>query len=276
MALIRRLNFTLIPILVSLFLLLAPTDWKLTLQGFTQRFFLFPPGFLQRQISLLRDLRSERDRLEKELLALTLRKMGEENFLTAPDSFSSSLLRAEIVGRDNTLKTFLVIDKGKREGVEENQTALVKEGVVGRVLKAGQFFSLVETFYSPYLKISGVCKRTQERGVVRMKKEGIKEASLIFDYVEPDAQISPGDTILTSGEGGIFPKGLKIGIVKEIKPSRQVFLDILLQPSVPIKKISSLYLLTRKEKKERLDEKREMEKLLRELELKVPEFFKIR
>ncbi|MEO0101037.1 MAG: rod shape-determining protein MreC [candidate division WOR-3 bacterium] len=269
----ERLNLSLIPFLFSLFFLLLPINFKLAISSAAESFFLFPARFLKRELDYLRDLRRERDDLAQRLIALNQRlAMSNGSFEKA----EINLLRAEIVGRDHTLRSFLIIDKGKRDGVREDQTALTPEGLVGRVLKAGENFSLIETFYSPHLHISVVNQRTKDVGIVRRKGRGWQDSFLALDYFSPGADVLVGDTLFTSGQGGIFPKGIKVGYVKSITPTREIFLEIVVVPVVSLLKIDGLYLLSREEKKERVEEKREMEKLLRELELKIPEFFRLR
>ncbi|MEO0102815.1 MAG: rod shape-determining protein MreC [candidate division WOR-3 bacterium] len=232
---------------------------------------------MKREVDYLRDLRRERDDLEKELISLNRQvALMRDSLRKDLEGEMNSLLRAEIVGRDHTLRCFLIIDKGRRDGVIEDQTALVAEGLVGKVLKVGESFSLIETFYSPYLNIAGVNQRTNEVGVVRLKRRGLKESFLALDYFSPNADILVGDTILTSGQGGIFPKGIKIGYVKNVFPTRDIFLDIIIEPVVNVLRIDGLYLLIQKDKGERVNERQEMEKLLKELELKIPELFKMR
>lgn len=277
MSLLRRLNFSLIPILLSFFFILMPTGLKLHISVWAQRFLFFPAKFVKREVDYLRDLRRERDDLAKKLISLNRQMvLGRDSFRNDLAGEWNSLLRAEIVGRDHTLRCFLIVDKGKRDEVIEDQTALVAEGLVGRVLKTGEFFSLIETFYSPHLNITGVNQRTNEVGVIRLKRRGLKEPFLALDYFSANADILVGDTILTSGQGGIFPKGIKIGWVKNISPARDIFLDIIIEPAVNILRIDGLYLLIQKERRERVNERQEMEKLLKELELKVPELFKMR
>ncbi len=277
MSLLRRLNFSLIPIFLSFFFILIPTGLKLRIAVWAQSFFFFPAKFVKREVDYLRDLRRERDDLEKELISLNRQvALMRDSLRKDLEGEMNSLLRAEIVGRDHTLRCFLIIDKGRRDGVIEDQTALVAEGLVGKVLKVGESFSLIETFYSPYLNIAGVNQRTNEVGVVRLKRRGLKESFLALDYFSPNADILVGDTILTSGQGGIFPKGIKIGYVKNVFPTRDIFLDIIIEPVVNVLRIDGLYLLIQKDKGERVNERQEMEKLLKELELKIPELFKMR
>ncbi len=275
----KKINLSLLPILSSLFLLFSPTAFKLFLAEVTQDFFFFPAKFIKGELNYLKNLKRERDELANRLTALTLQMATQPEGLR--DSLVSSplpLLRAEIVGRDNTLRCFLIVNKGKKDGVREAQPAIVADGVIGKVLRAGEFFSLIETFYSPYAKIACFSPRSAEVFLLKASKENwsiSRRPPLKLLYVSPDTDIRLGDTLFTTGEG-IFPKGLLVGFVTKIIPTPDIFLDVWVQPAVDILKVSTLYLMTKKEEERKLLEKRELEKVIQEMELKIPDFFKVR
>ncbi|GEM_PF-572068 len=274
-------------IIIAAVLFFLPQNTKLQFSSFTQKFVLFVPSSIKSRLLYLRELKDKRDELEKKLTALNIQIAYLRNALkeraNTPDSFPlwekteyelpspASLVRANIIGRDHSLRCFLLIDKGKRDSVYENQPAVVPEGIVGKVIKAGDHFSVVETFHSPYLKIATLNWRTRYLGLISASGKDIKLA-----YIPSDCDLKVGDTLLTAGEGGIFPKGLIVGLIKKITPTKELFLDVDIQPVVDLLKIDAVYLITKTERKEKALEKTEMERIIKELELKIPDVIKIK
>jgi rod shape-determining protein MreC len=115
--------------------------------------------------------------------------------------------------------------------------------VIGKIIETNQFSSIVETELSPFLKISAVNLRTQVVGVAEYSHLSI----LRFKYAFSESDIQPGDTIITSGLGGIFPRGLLIGTVIKNEPDpTRYFQSVEIKPTVSINTLDEVYVLTNK------------------------------
>lgn len=153
------------------------------------------------------------------------------------------LLKAQIIGRDReTMGGYLLLDKGAIAGVKNNMPVITELGIVGKVIETELLQSLVETMLSKDSKIAGMNQRTRVNGIVALSPE---KRGLCLNYIPTEAEIQIGDTIVSSGIGGIFPKGLLIGTVIKInKPKEALFQEILLKPSVNIYALEDVYIVT--------------------------------
>jgi rod shape-determining protein MreC len=111
------------------------------------------------------------------------------------------------------------IDLGSRDGVQVNLPVLTPEGLVGKILTVGLTRSQVVLLGDPNCKISALVENdTRNMGII--ESAGPFDGSLLtLDYLSKDATLKPGENVVSSGLGGIFPKGIPIG---KIVDSRQV------------------------------------------------------
>lgn len=108
----------------------------------------------------------------------------------------------------------LTIRGGSRSGVAEQMAAVNAQGIVGRVVEVGATYSKIRTLQNDDMRISVMVERTRDEGmlggliIVDGQLVGLK-----LYYLPKDADLQVGDVIVTSGLGGIFPKGLYVGKV---------------------------------------------------------------
>ena len=86
------------------------------------------------------------------------------------------------------------------------------EGVVGRVLSVSGHTSKILLMWDSNNRLGGIVQRSRVQGIV----EGDQESRFIMKYIEATADVKPGDLVVTSGEGGVFPKGLAVGTVTKV------------------------------------------------------------
>jgi rod shape-determining protein MreC len=104
----------------------------------------------------------------------------------------------------------VIINRGKREGLLENIPVINDEGVVGRVLNVGNSFSRVMLITDPASAVDVYVQRNRVRGIV----VGRDFQSCALKYVRNDVDIRTGDLLVTSGKDGVFPEGIKVGVIK--------------------------------------------------------------
>jgi rod shape-determining protein MreC len=169
------------------------------------------------------NLRRENDRLK--VLALQATAIAQEN-----DQLRSALgwqrqapwklKLANVVLRDPTdwWRT-MEIDLGTRDGMVENLPVLTADGLVGRVSSVGSTRSQVLLLGDPNCKVSALVENpAHDAGVI--SASGPLDDSLVeLTYLSGSANLKPGQSVITSGLGGIFPKGVPIG---QIVDSRSV------------------------------------------------------
>ncbi len=157
-----------------------------------------------------------------------------------------ALERAGIIGTDAAdLFTSLIIDKGSNDGISVNDPAVCGNYVVGIVKKVHPSYSVVESILNPEVNISALDSKTRETAYVTTTIYYSEKGHCVFSGLERTTAVSPGGIILTSGIGGIYPKGLIIGTVSEVCESEYDLSNYaVIEPGVNIKEIEDLFVIT--------------------------------
>jgi rod shape-determining protein MreC len=125
---------------------------------------------------------------------------------------------ANVVMRDpaNWWRT-IQIDLGSRDGIQTNQPVLTSEGLVGRVSSVSFVSSQVILIGDPNCRVSAlVDNATHDMGV--LTASGPLDSSVVqLSYLASSANLKPGQNVLTSGLGGVFPRGIPIGKVVDVQ-----------------------------------------------------------
>ncbi len=155
---------------------------------------------------------------------------------------------AEIIAREpsNWHNTF-TIDKGSADGLIINQIVISAEKhLVGRICEVGTTWAKVVTVNDPEHAVGAVVSRSGEYGVVEGDSTGTIDGSCKLSYISKNSDIVVGDMVLTSGLGGIYPEGITIGTVKEVRPDTQGTSQYaIISPAANIDKIRSVCIITR-------------------------------
>ncbi|BBA70576.1 rod shape-determining protein MreC [Geobacter sulfurreducens] len=148
---------------------------------------------------------------------------------------------AQVIGEDNSpwFKT-LVINRGAVDGLAEGMPVVAASGVVGQLVKVAAGSSRVLLLTDHASGIAAVVQRSRARGVVKGQGGGL--CSLEFSLREEDVKV--GDVVISSGMGGIFPKGLVIGEVTMVKKGEYgIFQNINIRPAVNIARLEEVLVL---------------------------------
>jgi len=154
--------------------------------------------------------------LEQELDRLA--EVGLENgrlraLLDFRETLQGDLLTARVVGRDaSDVSRTLTIDRGESDGVTRGAAVLAPQGVVGQVFLVSRHAARVLLVSDHNSGIDAFVQRTRARGIV----QGTVDAGCALKYVKRTEDVQVGDTLVTSGLDGIFPKGMPIGRVTAI------------------------------------------------------------
>jgi len=156
------------------------------------------------------------------------------------------LVKARITGRDPTnINGCLYINKGKEHSLYVNQPVISINGLIGKIKFVDVHSSIVETLENQGFAVSTVDIKTGVHGVIKQR------GSLIFDYIRITDKIDIGDSVYTSGMSEIFPPGILVGTVQEIHQSDDLFFKkVYIEPSVQVNRLTSVYLVSRSEKKD--------------------------
>ena len=186
---------------------------------------------LEQSLRELENIKTENDTL-KEYLSLT-EKYGD--YKTIP---------GYVINKDisNYTKT-IVINIGKKDGVDENMTVIGDEGLVGHVISVNNTTAKVQTIIDTASSVSSMMSTTKEAIVCKGTLD--EPSSLRAMYIPTDANIIQGDGIETSGLGGIYPKGIHIGTIKKVT-NTQNMTDryALVETAVDFNKLNSVLVIT--------------------------------
>lgn len=154
---------------------------------------------------------------------------------------SITVTLAAVIGHDYQSNRSFVISKGTVDGVKNGMIVISNgESVVGRIADAGYNFSKVQTILDAQSRIAAITGTTRVSGLAR----GLG-SDIIFDLIAKDKKPETGELIISSGTDGIWPRGLVIGKVKEIKSSdNQVFNTADVETIVNITEINDVFIIT--------------------------------
>lgn len=198
---------------------------------------------VRRENALLRD---ELDRLQQKNVDLLEAKRENDRLramLGLRLDAAYDVVAARVIGRDpsNWYRT-IMIDKGEQNGVAVDMGVVVPAGVVGRVIKIGGDFAQVLLLTDRNSAIAAVVQRTRDEGIVEGAEGGLAQ----MRYIPLLSDAGPSDTVLTSGLGGGFPKGLMIGEIRSIARREAVlFQEAQLVPAVDFSKLEEVLVITR-------------------------------
>ena len=184
-------------------------------------------AILQRRISQLEEQALETQRLQG---LLGMQEMSRANYLAA-----------RVVGKDatNWFKTIL-IDRGSRAGLRRNQPVVAPDGVVGRIVEVTPSAAKVQLITDPVSAAGGLIQRTRVTGIV----SGNLGAGLKVRYLPLLADVAVGDEVITSGMGGVFPKGVPLGRVIAVeRRSGALFQEATLAPKVDLARLEEVLIL---------------------------------
>ncbi|HET7290753.1 MAG TPA: rod shape-determining protein MreC [Thermodesulfobacteriota bacterium] len=140
---------------------------------------------------------------------------------------SPSILRSQVV----------IVDKGRSDGITEGMPVASYDGIVGRILLAGDKSSEVLLITDPVSAVDAYIHRTRARGIVKGVGNGC-----VMEYIENKSDVSVGDKVISSGKDGFFPKGVIIGTVTDISPSGS-FISAGISPHVDLNSLEEVVVI---------------------------------
>lgn len=144
-------------------------------------------------------------------------------------SSEDKTMAAEILKLETApTRHFLLINKGKHDGVEAGQLVIDTEGVTGQVIEVGLFSSKVLLISD---SASAVPVRNQRTGETAILAGTNKPERLSLIYLPKTASVEPGDVLVTSGLGARYPAGYPVGVVERVdNPLGEAFIRIDVRP----------------------------------------------
>ena len=163
---------------------------------------------------------SKNTELEEKLRELESIKAENESlkqYLNLTEKYSDyTTIPADVINRDiSNYSKNIVINVGENDGVKEGMTVIAAEGLVGHIISVTKATAKVQTIIDSSSSTSSVMSTSRDSIVCK----GIlgEDKKLKAMYIPTDATVSQGDTIETSGQGGIYQKGIYIGTVEKVE-----------------------------------------------------------
>ena len=134
-----------------------------------------------------------------------------------------------------------IIDKGSEHELSGNLPVLVPEGLVGKTVEVDPKRSVVQLYNHPEFRVSVKPRGKEDRAIVG---SGPDNEMYMFD-IPLRNQLEPGDMIVSSGMGGIFPKGIPVGSIVGLDEEEEMGIKMRakLEPAVDLKKVSEVFVL---------------------------------
>lgn len=163
------------------------------------------------------------------------------NLLAFEPKVHQTMIAAQVVGKDpSPWSKTVVVDKGTKEGVRQGAPVVVPEGIVGVVVEASGNYSKVLLLIDPNSAVDALVQKTRARGIVK----GGGADYCVFDYVLRKHTISVGDTVVSSGLDGVFPKGLRVGRISEIvRLNAGIFQKVSVTPYVDFEILEEVFII---------------------------------
>jgi len=157
------------------------------------------------------------------------------------DDFEVPMLPARVVGLDISLWfRSVVVDRGEEHGIAAGNPIVTNGGVAGLVTAASGHAARAMLLLDRQSAVDGVVQRSRTRGVVR----GTGSDSLEFEFVARNGDVRDGDEIITSGLDAIYPQGLRVGTVREIRErGGDLIQTAVLTPAVDFERLEQVFVM---------------------------------
>lgn len=192
------------------------------------------------------DLQEEVDLLKQE--NISLKEFSKENdrlrkLLDFKRKSPFTTVAARVIGRDSAnWISALMIDKGRRDNLKVGMSVIGEAGLVGKIVEVGRSTSKALLINDPNLKVAALIHGSRDEGVISGALQGICR----MYFVSLESEVEVDDMVITSGLGGIFPKGLLIGRVidVDVDPSG-LMKSCLIQPAASLSRLEEVLIIVK-------------------------------
>ena len=165
------------------------------------------------------ELKKKNSELEQSLRELEIIKAENETlkeYVNLKDKYTDyTTMPADVINRDiSNYSSTIVINVGSDDGIKEEMTVIADSGLVGHVISVTNNTAKVQTIVDTASAVTSTISTTEDTIVVQGTLED--KSTLRANFIPTDAVVLQGDTVETSGIGGIYPKGIHIGTITEV------------------------------------------------------------
>ncbi len=176
-------------------------------------------GNLTASQETLSELREQNAELTAQVAELSESKKTSErleSLLNLQSTYSLTSTAARIIGNSSDAWSRAVtIDKGTAAGFSCGMAVCNSGGVIGQIVEVSATTSTVQLITDEGSGVSAMIQSTRAQGMLQGQPDG----SLRLSYVSTESDVKVGDIVITSGIGGVYPKGLPLGTVSSVEKS---------------------------------------------------------
>ena len=196
-----------------------------------------------------RDLKKKINELKAELILYQegyLESQRLKKLLSLRDNYYYNFISASVIGREPAaLSRTIMINKGSTHGLKMGMPVIAPPGLVGRLTDVSWHASKVLLFIDESSNIDVILQRTRTQGIIR----GAGSRGCILKYISKTQDVKEGEVVVSSGIGGVFPKGLLVGVISRVdRQDAGLFLKINITPFVDFSKLEEVLVLAAQEK----------------------------
>ncbi len=237
--------------IISILLIVTPLSLKTTISKIASYSILYPFVKIDRSLTKIEETSELNSVLNQKLDSLSvlvstlIENRYENDRLRAMVNFNLNIpyrmIPARVIGLSPTsLYKAIVIDAGEEKGIKRNMAVITPSGIVGKTIATGWRSATVQLLYDPWSKVAATIQANRAHGILRYS--GGKYLSL--QDVPIEEVVVEGDSVITSGLGGIFPNGLFIGtVIKSEDKGGEIFRDILVKPGANFNSLEEVFVI---------------------------------
>ncbi len=203
------------------------------------------------------EILEENERLKEENRRLTQRQLEFDKYKLENEQLKEYLDIKEknpdfdfetafVIGRDpNDRFCAFTIDKGSLDGISLHDPVITEDGLVGMVVEVGPTYAKVATILDVMLEISSYDSRTKDIGITTGRIDLAEEGLCQLTLLQRESGASAGDIVITSNVGGLYPKDLVIGTIREVRTeSHGISLYAVIEPAVDVRTVKDVLVIT--------------------------------
>jgi rod shape-determining protein MreC len=206
-------------------------------------------------ISNLRSAQTDNDLLKQRVQELELEIRGKDaltaendrlrGLLNLKETSKYKVLTARVIGRDPSIWfDSSIINRGSLDGVKLNMPVVSDGGLIGRVTAVSPLTAQIDLITRDKSGVGGVIGEIGTSNVLGVVAGTSKRDLVEMKYVSGSADVQPGQLVYTTGQDGIYPAGLKIGEIVEVRSgSATVPHQIYIRPSAAINSVKEVGVL---------------------------------
>lgn len=195
------------------------------------------------------NLKKKNSELEQSLRELEILKAENatlKEYVNLTDKYTEyTTYPAYVIQSDiSNYSKIIIINAGKKDGIDVNMTVISDKGLVGHVISVTDYTAKVQTIIDTSSTVTSTISTTRDsiiaRGVIDSNNE------LQASFIPTEANVLEGDSVETSGIGGIYPKGIHIGTIKQVVNTKNITNRYaIIETAVDFSKLETVLVITK-------------------------------